>query len=65
MSEWKTIESAPKDRHVLLLASTVIGPPLIVHGCWFKVSDREKGWIDTNGEVWNPTHWMPLPEPPP
>ena len=64
MAGWKPIETAPKDAYVLLWADVAIGPPLIVQGCWFKVSRSEKGWVDANGDIVMATHWMPLPAPP-
>lgn len=59
MSEWKPIETAPKDGMVL------------VAGFWDDGrSWRDIGHCDHLGVVgrWDynlePTHWMPLPEPP-
>ena len=61
---WQPIETAPKNAYVLLFVDIAIGPPLIVQGCWFEVDRRDRGWIDTNGNVVPVTHWMPLPSPP-
>jgi hypothetical protein len=61
VSAWQPIESAPKD-----------GTPVIVHAggntrvCWFGTC----GWTyhqrygGAATVVLEPTHWMPLPEPP-
>lgn len=73
MSEWQPIETAPKDGGWVLLMGGRIGfqwdgdtkPPLVCGqfvnnaGWWFAFYDS--GWL---GEYENPTHWMPLPEPP-
>ena len=76
MSEWKTIDSAPKDGTHILGASEKY-----VHESWFV---RDKIKLDSSGSFYNslpkdtgigkwfidhntffiPTHWMPLPEPP-
>jgi hypothetical protein len=60
--KWQDIATAPKDTYVLLWVDVAIGLPLIVQGCWFKVSKREQGWIDTDGNVITATHWMPFPD---
>jgi len=61
MMEWQPIETAPKDDTAMLLA------------CEFLENDwriKVGGWrtdkSDWNifGASWEPTHWMPLPEPP-
>lgn len=71
MSEWHSIETAPKDGTIVDL--WVAGPHNAGNrqpDCWF--SDAE-WWCDFGdqgeqqpgiyiGDV--PTHWMPLPEPP-
>lgn len=69
MSEWQPIETCPKIdcKYVLLYGeSDGMGPYSV--GWWEDISaaappDAEQGyWIsDLRGE---PTHWMPLPDPP-
>jgi len=66
MSEWKPIETAPKDTSVLLY--TFFG--LIYcgrerYGNLGEPNQREFMWrCDSSGRYANPTHWMPLPAPP-
>lgn len=63
MSEWQPIESAPKDG-VEVLAYFEDG------GCYVAAC-RDGVWIEGNylnpkdaPELFTPTHWMPLPDPP-
>ena len=58
--QWQPIETAPKhDLETLILYSSEG-----VQMGWF--SAFHKCWLTTEGkDVWaEPTHWMPLPEPP-
>lgn len=63
---WQPIETAPKDESPVLLAcadwphSVILGKAVPV-----KVGGYTDGrwWI--HGASWEPTHWMPLPPPPP
>lgn len=77
MSEWKPIESAPRDGTPVLACSIHHGAREVV--CWQggKPSgstfgaEQEEGWVN-DGQIKdrfyaNPrwfTHWTPLPEPP-
>lgn len=74
MSEWDSIETAPKDGTHILAFRMPIGirftnntnPPTVVH--WFDDPD-EPGFYTSVNEMaperpFNPTHWMPLPSPP-
>lgn len=73
MTEWKTIESAPRDREVLLWVPAVAvpympefysAPAYCISACW---DSAAYGWwssVVTGDREINPTHWMPLPEPP-
>lgn len=66
MSDWQPIETAPKaDFERILLSSATWPYPAI--GYW---DSEEHVWADDDGP-WaylnpedQPTHWMPLPEPP-
>ena len=63
MSEWRPIDSAPRDTtRVMLFAPTRAFPEAVIVG-WY--SDRGKEWLSEPG-MWqrNPTHWMPLPDTP-
>lgn len=67
MTEWQPIETAPKDADIQLG-----GPGWVRHGYWDKyekvhgawTSGRVSSWGYEEVELLDPTHWMPLPEPP-
>lgn len=75
MSEWQPIETAPKDKTLLLYGRQVGGSKddlagwdgnIVASGYWDGI---DGSWCVT-GSTWRgpfigPTHWMPLPEPPP
>ncbi len=67
MSEWQTIESAPKDgTHVVLYdkhIAKIQDSPAIVGK--YNDNDEAPGWWGFGGRVFiTPTKWMPLPPPP-
>ena len=57
ISQWKKIETAPRDGTPILAADK---------GRFAYVAEwiPATGWIGADGMYWEPTHWMPLPEPP-
>jgi hypothetical protein len=67
---WQPIESAPKDGTRMLLTFGLddyrpcVGAfrPEIIHDDGY----NETGWVETYDEapLAEPTHWMPLPDPP-
>lgn len=65
--EWQSIETAPKDGEMVLIAhNTLRGGALIREswledGVWYFMSGQ--GLTPLTGE-YRPTHWMPLPPPP-
>jgi hypothetical protein len=66
MSEWQPIETAPKDGTyiVLRLFHRLEGAAI---GRWFdfgQVIHGVTGYWTANATQVEPTHWMPLPEPP-
>jgi hypothetical protein len=78
-SEWRPIESAPKDgTNVILTNGKDVAEGNWVHdeggtteyrdsdGRWISQDDRDgfEGWIDWLGGMPDPTHWMPLPTAP-
>jgi|HubBroStandDraft_1064217.scaffolds.fasta_scaffold02120_12 hypothetical protein len=95
MSEWQPIETAPKDRPILVYCPESVKISETTY-CWpeetrmnvvvahwhapDRQTDDEAGWYapwtDFDGGVWDdpcatfesvllePTHWMPLPDPP-
>lgn len=77
MSRWKDISTAPKDgtanKHdgtAVLLANSATGVRYV--GRWFYYTEDAgepynwAGWVCsfTGEDMPEPTHWMPLPEPP-
>lgn len=62
MSEWRPIETAPKDGTLILLYP-MNGDGMISTGRWceeYQNWPAGRGWFE-QGEV---SHWMPLPAPP-
>lgn len=57
MNKWQSIDTAPKDgTTILCFESGLVG-----------VVKYEDGWFRNRYNMealWEPTHWMPLPEPP-
>jgi len=80
MSEWQPIETAPKDGTFILVCQTLTkkqakdkayGIFFQVAAWWADEEDEKDGrwaiYCDLPSEPslhFNPTHWMPLPEPP-
>ena len=72
MSEWKPIETAPKDGTPVLAGRGGTYPWGIPHILAWLDGPKVKagaGWYRVDGAHWNtrtlrPTHWMPLPSPP-
>ena len=66
MSEWKPIETAPKDGTPIL----AFKPNERRSGSWTAAvywddTNHRSGWVFVGGrEAECPSHWMPLPEPP-
>lgn len=57
---WLPIESAPKDGSEILLLSR---KGRIANGCWMTATDKVGAWMWPY-VLQEPTHWMPLPQPP-
>lgn len=65
MSEWQSIETAPRDGSHFLAYDPEHGRVVLLFG--ERADDGTDLWEDTVQEYWpfyKPTHWMPLPEPP-
>jgi hypothetical protein len=62
MDEWKPIETAPKDGTDVLAIWDVPGRLKPYGVVWWE--DGSWHEYDIENEVSDPTHWMPLPEPP-
>lgn len=78
MSSWQAIETASKQKTLLLGFLNENGKWRTTRGCWFSKEEIEDSWEDDEmPEGWyetpvesehchyiKPTHWMPLPAPP-
>ena len=77
MSEWQPIETAPKDGAPILIwqpenaqfdqiNDCKFDDPRYAIGYWrvWAKSEWAAAWGNRNQAHVNPTHWMPLPEPP-
>ena len=69
--QWQPIETVPKEikredgnhKHgQRILAKDCYGNIVIVHWWWY--DEEDNNWLDDGGNVFIPTHWMPLPKPP-
>jgi hypothetical protein len=63
--KWQPIETAPKDRYILVTGPIGYRIDQVCWGGW--LLDDTHNWCDLNGAR-HPnaaiTHWMPMPEPP-
>lgn len=74
MTEWKPIDTAPKDGTAILIYPAYSMwldhkklPNYIPYVCRWKDDAFGAGWIEASGEeyhLFEPTHWMPLPAAP-
>lgn len=70
MTEWKTIDSAPRDQSEFLAYDPVSGCMDVcsssADGIWIGSTqfDGEYGPCDEEFNSYRATHWMPLPPPP-
>ncbi len=71
--EWQPISTAPKDTYGVCGPSLILGHSekkwirfgryYVQEGCWYYSGTNERSqYAQTRGD--EPTHWMPLPEPP-
>jgi hypothetical protein len=62
MTEWQPIETAPKDgTKIIVYRPNAEYQPIVGVDYWSK--ELGNVWANSN-EHRQPTHWMPLPEPP-
>ena len=62
LPEWRLIDTAPKDGTPILVLDSIFRRPWHYECEWNGI-----GWYHGFGDGWpdaNPTHWMPLPQPP-
>lgn len=74
MSEWQPIETAPKDKRILLYRPTAPEWWMVMGGRYDSdeyAKNPKPYWSTDNWSLGKteqrqnaPTHWMPLPEPP-
>jgi hypothetical protein len=67
VSEWKLIETAPRDNKSVLLFTSygLIYCGRLRYGQLDEPSQDTFAWrCDSSGRFANPTHWMPMPKPP-
>ena len=68
MMEWQPIETAPKDSTIVLLYGLCVD--WASAGVTMGYFNEDYGWRSQETDGYNdpfllqPTHWMPLPEPP-
>lgn len=60
MSDWKTIETAPRDGTDVLLWDG----QAVELGHWLDWDDGTGDWVDREFLPLRPTYWMNLPDPP-
>ena len=69
-SLWQPIKTAPKDAGILIAGrASETHPWRISEAYWQSFGPHNEGWVSTEpcfGDPfsWEPTNWMPLPEPP-
>lgn len=75
MSEWRDIETAPRDGRTVICfwpeveldeVYGLVGEPIVGSARWIKPgpSFSEHWCLEGKWTPHDPTHWMPLPEPP-
>ena len=60
--EWQPIETAPNNE-IVLLTGEMDGPGDWRIKCGYRDDTTRSGW-KIWGASWEPSHWMPLPQPP-
>jgi len=64
MDKWQPIETAPHNKRILIQSNTASCNEMAM--AWWDRSDDKLYYAPQGGLVqWKPTHWMPIPEPPP
>jgi len=64
MTEWQPIETAPKDGFYNIMVSEGLGVYMATWSRLGPLPNTKFGWVTNTGFQVDPTHWMPLPEPP-
>ena len=62
---WQPIETAPKDGTDILIGGDHGYSGGVLQAEWgITRLGHPAGWVDMEGDTYNPTHWMPLPAAP-
>ena len=78
MSEWQPIATAPTNRRILIVQQDVVTVAKYVDTSWnedqlirdngqertYRVVHHRDGYWGNGDDVYCPTHWMELPDPP-
>ena len=78
MSEWQPIATAPTNRRILIVEDTVVTVAKYMETCWddnqlikdtgdektYRVVHHRCGHWENGDDVYCPSHWMELPDPP-
>ena len=63
--EWQPIETAPKDGTLILGAWQCLNKTWDMNAMFYSEEGGDGWWVEYHGDYQHdPTHWMPLPEPP-
>lgn len=64
MSEWQPIETAPKDERQFLVVQEDGDIWIVSRGYAERLNPKESGCGCCSDQIYDATHWMPLPKPP-
>jgi hypothetical protein len=63
--EWRPIETAPKNKVILISLRRKHGSRVVLRACWYGENELDPAESEHGeGLRGDPTHWQPLPPPP-